>query len=324
MVLCHGGRDCRTHRQSKATGVLACARSPDYAPPKRQNLTKNTPFLTSTENPIHGLKTKNTNMTITEFKQKFGIERINVYLVDGHLYSDSPYPLDINKNISPQDIQDKVNLEVLEFHGTHVLSKDKTICPHGLPLNGNWTKGFALDLHTTKSTLVGVDDLGQNKFDTLRPSIAEDLFQLKYRKNTGKIERITSQTAAFLEKHKAGWQLDIIIPVPPSDQTRQLQPVYELAKSLGKKCNLPVDFTILKKVKSTPELKGIDDAEQRREILKDAFDVEANSLAGKDVLLFDDLFRSGETLQAATEAILEKGKARNVYVLTITKTRSKR
>jgi len=263
-------------------------------------------------------------MTVAEFKKKYGLEQINVYTIDGHLYPEPPCPLDINKNITLQDIQTKVNLEIFEFYGANVLSKDKTICPHGLPLNGNWTKGFALDLHTTKSTLVSVDDFGHNKFDTLRPPIAEDLFQLKYRKDSGRVEKIASQAAYFLDKYKSGWQLDVIIPIPPSDQTRPFQPVYELAKSIGKKCDLPIDFSFLKKVKATSELKGIDDAEKRREILKDAFDVEANSLTEKDVLLFDDLFRSGETLQAATDVLLKKGKARNIYVLTVTKTRSKR
>ena len=263
-------------------------------------------------------------MTTDEFKKKLGVEKISVYSIDGHLYPEPPCPLDINKNITLQDIQAKVNLEVLEFHGTNVLSKDGTICPHGLSLSGNWKQGFALDLHTTKSTLIGVDEFGHNKFDTIRPPIAEDLFQLKYRRDSGRVEKIANQTANFLDKHKAAWQLDVIIPIPPSDQSRPFQPVYELAKSLGGKCNLPVVFNALKKVKSTSELKGIDDPEKRREILKDAFDVEANSLEGKDVLLFDDLFRSGETLQAATNALLNKGKARNVYVLTITKTRSKR
>jgi competence protein ComFC len=263
-------------------------------------------------------------MTVTEFKQKFGIEKVNIYMIDSYLYADCPYSLDINKNISLQDIQAKGNLEVLEFHGTHVLSKDQTICPHGLPLHGNWMQGFALDLHTVKSTLIGVDEFGHNKFDTLRPPIAEDLFQLKYRKDTIRVEKIANQTAVFLEKHKDDWQIDVIIPIPPSDQTRQIQPVYELAKLIEKKCNLQVDFTILKKVKSTSELKGIEEPEKRREILKDAFDVDFNTLAGKNVLLFDDLFRSGETLHAATEVLLKKGKARNIYVLTITKTRAKR
>lgn len=263
-------------------------------------------------------------MTVAEFLKKIGVAQINVSTIDGHLYPELPCMLDINKNITIQDIQAKVNLEVFEFYGTNVLSKDKTICPHGLPLNGSWTQGFALDLHTTKSTLVGVDDFGHNKFETFRPPIAEDLFQLKYRKDSGRVEKIASQAAHFLDKYKKIWQLDVIIPIPPSDQTRTFQPVYELAKSLGKKCNLVVDFNILKKVKATSELKSIDDPERRREILMDAFDVETNILLGKDVLLFDDLFRSGETLRAATDVLLKKGKANNIYVLTITKTRSKR
>lgn len=263
-------------------------------------------------------------MTLAEFKQKLGIEQIEVYVIDGHLYAKLVCALDINKNISYQDMQAEVNFEVLEFYDAHVLSKDKTICPHGLPLNGNWTQGFALDLHTIKSTFVGVDDLGRDKFDTLRPPIAEDLFQLKYRNGVEKVEKIADQTAYFLEKHKTRWQVDVIIPIPPSDQTRPFQPVYELAKVIGAKCNLFVDFATLKKVKPTSALKGIDDVAKRREILKDTFDVADNCLRGKVILLFDDLFRSGETLHAATEVLLQKAKARNVYTLTITKTRSKR
>lgn len=261
-------------------------------------------------------------MTIDEFKKKLGLEKIVIYIRGNHLIADCT--LEIDKDITLLDLQEKENLEVLEINGIHVLSKVKNLNSDGFILNGNWTQGFAMDLHTTKSTLIGVDEFGRNKYDTLRPPIAEDLFQLKYRKDSGRVEKIANQASHFINKYITDWQIDVIIPIPPSDQTRTLQPVYELARVIGEKCNLPVDFVALKKVKSTSELKGIDDAEKRREILKDAFDVEANSLAGKDVLLFDDLFRSGETLQAATEVLLKKGKARNIYVLTITKTRSKR
>ncbi len=85
-----------------------------------------------------------------------------------------------------------------------------------------------------------------------------------------------------------------------------------------------MDFTTLKKLKSTSQLKTIDDPEQRREILQDAFDITPNILAGENILLFDDLFRSGESLNAVCDIVKNKGKAANVYVLTITKTRSKR
>jgi predicted amidophosphoribosyltransferase len=127
-----------------------------------------------------------------------------------------------------------------------------------------------------------------------------------------------------LIKKKIDWSLDVIIPIPPSDITREFQPVYEMAKSIGRLVGLPVDLNTLKKVKSTSQLKNIEAPETRREILKDAFSINFNALSGKDVLIFDDLYRSGETLNAASDVIMNIGKARNVYVLTITKTRSKR
>lgn len=77
-------------------------------------------------------------------------------------------------------------------------------------------------------------------------------------------------------------------------------------------------------MKSTSQLKEIEDPDVRKEVLKDAFSVQNNVLNGKDVLLFDDLYRSGETLNAVCDVLLNVGKARGVYVLTITKTRTKR
>lgn len=191
-------------------------------------------------------------------------------------------------------------------------------------LDGHWNEGWALDLHTTSSTPVGVDEHGHTRFETVRPPIAEELFKLKYRSEKNRIETIAKPASDFLSKFKSKWQLDLIIPIPPSDNNRAFQPVYELAKAIGGKVNLPVDFKTLRKTKSTSQLKEIDDPDQRKKILKDAFDIALNSLNGKDVLIFDDLYRSGETLNAVCDILLKKGKARGVYVLTITKTRSKR
>ena len=48
----------------------------------------------------------------------------------------------------------------------------------------------------------------------------------------------------------------------------------------------------------------------------------AHRTTGKNVLLFDDLFRSGATLNAITGLLLRQGQAASVRVLTITRTRS--
>lgn len=78
------------------------------------------------------------------------------------------------------------------------------------------------------------------------------------------------------------------------------------------------------KVKETSELKRIFDFEQRMRILADVFEVRDPVVAGRTVLLFDDLYRSGATLNAVTRVLLEQGKARDVYALTLTITRRMR
>jgi predicted amidophosphoribosyltransferase len=44
----------------------------------------------------------------------------------------------------------------------------------------------------------------------------------------------------------------------------------------------------------------------------------------ENVLIFDDIYRSGETLNAISEVIKSQGNANNVYVLSVTKTRVKK
>jgi predicted amidophosphoribosyltransferase len=76
--------------------------------------------------------------------------------------------------------------------------------------------------------------------------------------------------------------------------------------------------------KRTPELKDVfdyDKRDKRMEALKDAFTVQPAQTSGKNLLLFDDLYRSGATVSAITELLKSQGKAKAVYLLTLTETR---
>ncbi len=187
-------------------------------------------------------------------------------------------------------------------------------------LDGCWNEGWALDLHTLYSIPIIPDN---GIFYTKRTPLGEELNLLKYKGELARAQIIAETTANFL-KNEVNWNIDMIIPIPPSDNEREFQPVYEIAKSIGRIVGLPVDFNTLRKVKSTIQLKDIEEPEKRREILKDAFDITFNALSGNNVLIFDDIYRSGETLKAVCRVIMDKGNARGVYALTITKTRSKR
>jgi len=112
--------------------------------------------------------------------------------------------------------------------------------------------------------------------------------------------------------------------VPPSDTRRSFQPVEAVAASIGEILGLPTPDDFLLKAKQTRPLKSMTDKRTRREELNGAFAVLDQRFADQHVLLFDDLFRSGETLKAVTVALLFQGNAAKVSVVTATSTRANR
>jgi len=118
-----------------------------------------------------------------------------------------------------------------------------------------------------------------------------------------------------------GWKPDILIPVPPSRMTRSFQPVLAVAKGISKSLGIHIYSDSVVKIKETPELKDVYDFDKRMELLKDAYVVVTREVEGRKVLLFDDLYRSGATLNAISKTLKSKGKVRDIYALTLTMTR---
>ncbi len=58
-------------------------------------------------------------------------------------------------------------------------------------------------------------------------------------------------------------------------------------------------------------------------IVPGAFAVDPGQTEGKQILLFDDLYRSGATVSTITNILKKEGKAKAVRLLTFTRTRSK-
>ncbi|MDB5069415.1 MAG: hypothetical protein JWM87_526 [Candidatus Eremiobacteraeota bacterium] len=189
---------------------------------------------------------------------------------------------------------------------------------HPQPISGRFTAGIALDFHTTSSIPIGENEYGHMQFDTVRPEIAELLYQLKYKGNQSAASSIIDTAADFLREHRG--KFDLIIPVPPS-VPRALQPVLVLATGIGAALKVPV-VSCITTTRPATQLKGVTDPDQRMELLDGLYAVVRTVTRDKRVLLFDDLFRSGSTINAITEVLLTEGRAKSVRALTITRTRS--
>jgi predicted amidophosphoribosyltransferase len=81
-----------------------------------------------------------------------------------------------------------------------------------------------------------------------------------------------------------------------------------------------VDKTSVRKTKPTPELKNVDHA-QRVELLAGAHSIEGSALKGRRILLLDDLYQSGTTLNAIARVLKEAGGAAAVFALALTRAR---
>ena len=184
---------------------------------------------------------------------------------------------------------------------------------------GAWRRGYVLDNHTLRSEFLGYDQFGNPRFDTQRTEAGELLYRLKYRRHLESLEPLAEAAIAFVRN----WQvaIDAILPVPPT-RVRQFQPVFEIAVRIARALGLPFLKDFVQKVKSTRELKNVFDYTERCQLLENAHRIRDQSLHGKTVLLFDDLYRSGATLNAVTRALYDQAHCSDVYVLALTRTKA--
>lgn len=115
---------------------------------------------------------------------------------------------------------------------------------------------------------------------------------------------------------------EIIVPVPlHRDRLRErgYNQAALLARELGRSAALPVSENGLVRVRATRPQVDLN-AQERKENVRDAFHCPGMELKGKRVLLIDDVYTTGATLEACSIALRGIG-ARSVWALTLARAR---
>ena len=185
-------------------------------------------------------------------------------------------------------------------------------------ITGNWLSGIALDVHTVSSTYLGVNEAGHDVFDTTRSELGQLLYRLKYNGDRAAAKSIIAVASEYLSTRRV--KFDLIVPVPPST-VRAVQPVILLAKGISAEIGVPISECVIA-TRAAVQLKNVGDATKRKELLDGLYSVKSTDPKDKNILLFDDLFRSGATMNAITDVLMEQGGAASVRAFAITRTRS--
>lgn len=186
-------------------------------------------------------------------------------------------------------------------------------------IEGRWREGFALDVQTVSSTFLGYNEYGREMFDNKRSEVGELLYRLKYRSDEKVVPALVAAAVRFLKEWKPGVNGILLVP---ASKTRTVQPVPLLSKGIADSLGLEFMDDVIKKTRDIPQLKNVLDYDKRVELLKGVFSVDKAKTKGRKLLLFDDLYRSGATLNEITNTLYDQGQAADVFALTITCTRS--
>lgn len=148
--------------------------------------------------------------------------------------------------------------------------------------------------------------------------VNQSIYQFKYHNQRRYGELYGQELVKHFYKEISRWNPDMIMPVPLHRARRRKRGYNQaqiLAETIGKRMHIPVDSKSLIRRKNTnPQKKLGHDA--RKKNLKNAFALKETFRPVKSVLLVDDIYTTGNTLDAAARILKQKG-VKNVYFLTI-------
>jgi len=154
--------------------------------------------------------------------------------------------------------------------------------------------------------------------------VKELIHQFKYKEKKYLANPLGKLLVDFVEEYLEEERFDYIIPIP-LEKARQKKRGYNqaelLARVLGEAVNKPIFTNLVERRKKTKPQFGLN-REERFENLSGAFEISKSrkedvaTIAGKTVLLLDDLATTGATLNECARALKEAGVS-EVYGLVL-------
>ncbi len=146
----------------------------------------------------------------------------------------------------------------------------------------------------------------------------EGIFKMKYKGRAEFGDYYGQQMAVYLKGFIDEVKPDAIIPVPlhkTRENKRGYNQAFCIAKALGRANGIPVYKNYVKRIKPTLPLKMMTPAE-RQNNLKKAFIIDQNVVKLKTIIVVDDIYTTGSTIDGISSTLLKNGTTK-VYFMTV-------
>ncbi|MDE6942820.1 MAG: double zinc ribbon domain-containing protein [Lachnospiraceae bacterium] len=149
-------------------------------------------------------------------------------------------------------------------------------------------------------------------------SVADSIYRFKYK---GRQEYGTYY-AGCMAKRLGGWiaqrRPDALIPVPIHAAKRRVRgynQAHVLARELGRCTGIPVEADLVKRIRRTAPMKDLPLAE-RQNNLKRAFKICRNDVKLDTVIIIDDIYTTGSTIDSMSYELRRAG-VKHIYFVTL-------
>lgn len=144
----------------------------------------------------------------------------------------------------------------------------------------------------------------------------------KYKKMISLTKEFVELMLDFMREHGIGEETNLILSVPMHRSRlflREINPSHILAKGIAGRLSIPYSDKFIRKIKNTAPQSRLTRYERIRNI-KGSFSIRKNKIRrinSKNILLVDDLFTTGSTLNECARVLKEEAGARRVEALTL-------
>ena len=222
------------------------------------------------------------------------------------------------KRFAKMDAQEQLNSEyetVFPRYASEEELKGRVDSLH-YRLDGDWNEGYAYDLYSYRSTPKS------GRFETIHSEMGALVYRLKYQEDPTAVGEIIYLLKAMVTKPHFFDNVDLVVPIPPSNLNRPQQPVDLIATEFGKRFGIDICLDAMVQSAGSQEKKEITNYDDRKTMLKKSMKMaKLHNLSNKNILLIDDVYESGSTLEIATELLKSSAGVKDVYVFSMTKKR---
>lgn len=151
-----------------------------------------------------------------------------------------------------------------------------------------------------------------------RGAIKKAMYRFKYSNRREYADYFAREAIRIYGSWLQQRNIDVIVPVPMykgKKRKRGYNQAEVFARALSDYSNIPINAGMVHRIKNTVPQKELNDIE-RKNNLKNAFQIEKNIVQYRHVLVVDDIYTTGSTAEAVAEEMIKIGVSQ-VYAFSI-------